>query len=121
MSATSSAIQTDSALRSLIAALLVLVAILPRPLLAAEIVQPSGEPDPNFPELRLWLRADAGVQDADGRGPADPQFSGSVAVWADQSARHFDLAAPQRGPYFVTRQPGAGNRPAIAFGGGRML
>ena len=92
------------------------------PCLAAAVALPSGEPDPNCPDLRLWLRADAGVRDAAGHGPADPEFSGSVAVWSDQSARHFDLAAlPEQAPYYVMRQPGAGNRPTVAFGGGRML
>ena len=90
--------------------------------LAAGVTQPGGEPDPNCPELRLWLRADAGVRDAAGRGSSDPAFSGSVAVWSDQSARHFDLAAPaEHSPAYVARQPAAGNRPTVAFGSGRML
>jgi hypothetical protein len=91
-------------------------------ILAAGVTQPGGEPDPSCPELRLWLRADAGVCDAAGRGSSDPAFSGSVAVWSDQSARHFDLAASaEHSPAYVASQPAAGNRPTLAFGSGRML
>ena len=91
-------------------------------LLGAEPALPSGEPDPNCSDLRLWLRADAGVRDAAGHSPSDPAFSGWVTAWSDQSARHFDLAAPpERAPWYVDSQPGAGNRATVAFGGGRML
>src|SRR5271157_3911175 len=91
-------------------------------LVTAEVTLPSGDPDPNCTDLRLWLRADAGVRDAAGHGPADPDFSGSVTNWSDQSSRHFDLAAPPGlAPSYVRRQSGAGNRPTIAFAGGRML
>ncbi len=91
-------------------------------LVAADVVLPSGEPDPNCPDLRLWLRADVGVRDATGHGPADPDFSGCVTNWSDQSTRHFDLAAPPgQTPTYVRRQSGAGNRPTVAFAGGRML
>ncbi len=102
---------------------LTLLAVLAHcPHLAAAITLPNGEPDANCPALRLWLRADAGLRDAANRSPADADFNGSVSVWSDQSARHFDLAAPpEKTPYYVPRQPGAGNRPTVAFGGGRML
>ena len=90
--------------------------------LAAAVTQADGEPDPKCPDLRLWLRADAGVRDTAGHSPVDTDFSGSVAVWSDQSTRHFDVAAtPEQAPSYVARQPGAGNQPAVAFGLGRML
>ncbi len=110
-------------LASLAVTALVILALLGnRPILAAAVALPGGEPDANCSDLRLWLRADAGVRDAAGHGPTDPEFSGSVAAWSDQSARHFDLvASPERAPSFVPRQPGAGNRPTVAFGGGRIL
>ena len=105
-----------------LAALVILAVLGARPVLAATVVLPGGGPDPNCQDLRLWLRADAGVRDAAGHGPTDPAFSGSVATWSDQSGRHFDLAAPpEQAPSYVTRQPGAGNQPTVAFGGGRML
>ena len=90
--------------------------------LTAGVTLSGGEPDANCSDLRLWLRADAGIRDAGGRSPADPEFSGSAATWSDQSGRHFDLAAPpEQAPSYVARQPGAGNRPTVAFGSGRML
>ena len=105
-----------------ITALLILAILGNLPILVAAVALPGGEPDANCPDLRLWLRADAGVRDAAGHGPADADFSGSVAAWSDQSARHFDLAAlPEQAPFYVMRQPAAGNRPTVAFGGGRML
>jgi len=105
-----------------IAAPLILAVSANRPILAANVALSSGEPDPNCSELRLWLRADAGVRDSAGHGPSDPQFTGIVTAWKDQSNRHFDLGAPpERAPSYVSRQPGAGNRPTVAFGGGRML
>ena len=105
---------------SLVLALLIAPAI--HPALAGTAVLSDGQPDPNCPDLRLWLRADAGVRDAAGHGPSDPDFNGSVATWSDQSARHFDLAASdQEAPVYLSRQPGAGNRPTVAFGGGRVL
>ena len=109
--------------RALAVTVLAILALLGnRPVRAAAVVLPGGEPDPNYPDLRLWLRADAGVRDAAGHVPTDPAFSGSVATWSDQSARHFDLAAPpEQAPSYVTRQPGAGNQPTVAFGSGRML
>jgi hypothetical protein len=105
-----------------VAVLAILASLGSRPIFAAGVALPGGEPDPNCPDLCLWLRADAGVRDFAGHDAADPNFSGSVTIWSDQSARHFDLAAPpDRAPSYVTRQPGAGNRPTVAFGGGRML
>jgi len=89
---------------------------------AGPVMLPSGEPDPNCPELRLWLRADCGIQDAQGRSPADPDFNGLVATWSDRSPNKFNLAAPpRRAPLFVERQPAAGNRPAVAFAGEQIL
>jgi hypothetical protein len=105
-----------------IAAAMLLMALGCRAILAAEVVLSSGEPDPTCGDLRLWLRADAGVRDAAGHSPADPDFSGSVAIWSDQSPRHYDLAAlPEHAPSYVVSQPGAGGRPTLAFGGGRLL
>jgi hypothetical protein len=114
---------TLSAGRTLaLTALLILVPLARCALLAADVALPNGVPDPDCPELRLWLRADAGVHDAAGRSSSDPAFSGSVAAWSDQSGRHFDLAAPpEKAPAYVVSQPAAGNRPTLAFGSGRML
>ena len=89
---------------------------------AAALMLPSGEPDPNCPELRLWVRADSGIKDTQGRGPADPNFNGMVAAWADRSPQKFDLAAaPGKAPLLVERQPAAGNRPTVAFNGQQVL
>ncbi len=89
---------------------------------SADVALPNGQPDPSCEDLRLWLRADAGVRDADGRRPSDAGFSGTVASWSDQSERHFDLAAPSaQAPYYVMSAPGAGAPPTIAFGSGRTL
>ena len=105
----------------LLAALLLFLLLAARPA-AAGVALSNGEPDPSCPDLRLWLRADAGIRDAAGHGPADPDFNGLVASWNDQSGRHFDLAAqPEQAPSYVPRQAAAGNRPTVAFGGGRML
>ncbi len=93
-------------------AALMLLAVLGNSPILAGVALPSGEPDANCPDLRLWLRADAGVRDAAGHGPADADFSGSVAVWSDQSARHFDLAAPpEQAPSYVAA-PARGGQPA---------
>jgi hypothetical protein len=99
-----------------------LLGIILRSTFASDVALASGEPDPNCGDLRLWLRADAGVRDSAGHSPADPDFSGSVATWSDQSPHHFDLAAPAEvAPSYVASQPAAGRRPTIAFGGARML
>jgi hypothetical protein len=91
-------------------------------IVAAAVTVANGEPDPNCPDLRLWLRADAGIRDSADRSPTDPKFNGSVSIWADQSTRHFDLGAkPEHAPWYVARQSGAGGQPTVAFGGGRML
>ncbi|MEI8371218.1 MAG: NPCBM/NEW2 domain-containing protein [Planctomycetota bacterium] len=89
---------------------------------AAPPMLPSGEPDPNCPELRLWVRADSGIKDTEGRSPADPGFNGMVAAWNDRSPQKFNLAAaPGRAPLFVQQQPAAGNRPTVAFSGEQIL
>ena len=89
---------------------------------AAPLMLPSGEPDPNGSDLRLWLRADSGIEDTQGRSPADPNFNGQVAAWKDRSPCKFDLAAsPERAPLFVGRQPAAGNLPTVAFSGAQLL
>ncbi|MEI8371216.1 MAG: NPCBM/NEW2 domain-containing protein [Planctomycetota bacterium] len=89
---------------------------------AATVMLSSGEPDPNGENLRLWLRADSGIKDTQGRSPADPDFNGMVAAWNDRSSNKFNLAAvPQRAPLFVARQPAAGNRPTVAFNGEQAL
>jgi hypothetical protein len=102
---------------------LVLLTLLARgPELAADVVQANGEPDANYGDLRLWLRADRGVRDSAGHSPTDADFNGSVAFWNDQSPRHFDLTAtPEQSPRYVVNQPGAGGRPAIAFSAGRTM
>lgn len=89
----------------------------------AEAVLGDGQPDPASPDLRLWLRADAGVKDAAGRSPGDADFSGTVHAWADRSQNKFDLLAPvpERAPLFVPRQPTAGNQPVVSFAGRQLL
>ena len=72
-----------------IAALLILALLAGRPSVAATVALPTGEPDPNCSDLRLWLRADAGVRDAAGHAPSDPEFSGLAATWSDQSGQTF--------------------------------
>lgn len=89
---------------------------------ATPLMLPGGELDPNSSELRLWLRADSGIEDTQGRGPADPDFNGRVAAWKDRSPCKFDLtSSPERAPLFVGRQPAAGNRPTVAFSGEQLL
>ena len=89
----------------------------------AEPFLPSGEPDPTNPSLRLWLRADSGIKDGQGRGPADGGFDGRVVEWIDRSAHHYDLKAtpPERAPLYVPRQTAASNQPVVAFAGRQIL
>ena len=99
-----------------------LAALLPAFAWAAPVLLPTGEPDPNCPDIRLWLRADEGIKDAQGKDPNDPNFDGHVAEWKDRSADKFDLTAmPGRPPLFVPRQVAAGNRPTVSFSGRQML
>lgn len=89
----------------------------------AQAILADGQPDPASPDLRLWLRADAGVKDAAGRSAEDAEFSGTVHTWADRSQNKFDLlaAAPERAPLFVPRQATVGNQPVVSFAGRQML
>ncbi len=48
---------------AIVAALFILVALQTRIVLAAGLVLPGGETDPNCPDLRRWLQSDAGIQD----------------------------------------------------------
>ncbi len=89
----------------------------------AQAILGDGQPDAASPDLRLWLRADAGVKDAAGRSSEDAEFAGTVHTWADRSQNKFDLlaSAPERAPLFVPRQPTAGNQPVVSFAGRQML
>jgi len=108
--------------RLVILTALLVAAVMARHAPAASPMLPSGEPDPNCPELRLWLRADSGIKDTQGRSSDDPDFNGMVAAWNDRSPQKFNLAAaPGREPLFVQRQPAVGNRPTVTFSGKQVL
>ena len=54
----------------------------------------------------LWLRADAGVEDASGNAPGNGD---RVQVWRDQSGNNADVSAPSAGerPFFRSSQGGS--------------
>ncbi len=103
-------------------ALPVLVVLLPMWLGAtacAQITQPDGMPNPAFPNLYAWWRADVGVNQAAGT-PAD---GAAVTRWEDSGARNHDLVrvatdAAQR-PAF--RSSLANGMPAVSFDGNDYL
>ncbi len=103
-------------------ALSVLIGLLPLWLGAtapAQITQPDGTPNPAFPNLYAWWRADVGVNQAAGM-PAD---GAAVTRWEDSGARNHDLVrvatdAAQR-PAF--RSSLANGMPAVSFDGNDYL
>lgn len=59
----------------------------------------------------LWLRADLGTEETDGR----------ITSWTDQSPNGTVFTAPGQGPVLVGQEPAAGNQPVLRFSGSEQL
>lgn len=84
-----------------------------------DIVLPDGTPDPTFPNLYAWWRADSGVNASAGM-PAD---GSAVTRWEDSGNRNHDLVrvsttATQRPTFRATL---ANGKPAVDFDGNDYL
>lgn len=75
----------------------------------ATVILPNGDPDPAQANLRLWLKADAGITTP----------GGAVSAWNDQSAagNHFAQGTLGNQPTHVLSVPGLNNKPAVRFNG----
>ena len=90
----------------------------------AEMEFYTGTPaDASNPDLVLWLKADAGVQDASGLTPGQAGFSGSVATWLDQSGKgnHVTQATATSQPTYIAAEPTMANQAVLRCDGGDVL
>jgi len=71
----------------------------------AAVTLPNGDPDPSNANLRLWLKADAGVTGTT-----------NVTGWADQSVNGFNFST-STGPERIGSVAGLNNEPALRFNG----
>lgn len=73
------------------------------------LILPDGTPNPNDPNLLLWLKADAGFT------------SGATTTWVDQSAHRYEASQTAAGNQPTFSANALGGQPVILFDGNDYL